>query len=204
MVWNKRTVGTLITVIVLLLLCAAKCKAEKPQPVVSETYTDENGTVYTYKQYDTQAAQALDTKSYALIMAAGVAVLAIAGNFMRRTARLSALKGRCTASVPAVVTAVRRGKTDAQIRHRRTVYNAAYRYEYSGTTFESNNYCYGTAKSSFSEPVRVGDTQEIRINPANPDELFDFLAESSLRHSRFLGIFLSASGILLLLALLFR
>ena len=204
MVWNKRSIGTLVAVIVLILLCAVKCSVSRPKPISSETYVDGNGAVHIYEQYDSRAGKALDPGSYALIMAAGVAILAAASNFRRRTVRLTALKNRCTASVPAVVTAVRSGKTDGHIRYRYKVYNATYRYEYLGTTYESNNFCYGSRKSFLEDPIHVGDTEEIYINPADPDELFDFLAEYSLKNSTFLSTFTSVSGVVFIVALLFR
>lgn len=204
MVWNKQSIGTLIALIALLLLVAVKCTVTRPKPITSETYVNENGTVVTYEQYDSTTGRALDTRSYVSIVMAGVAVLAMACNFQHRTARLSALKNRCTASVPAVVTAVKSARSDAQLRYRHKVYNATYRYEYLGMSYESNNFCYGSRKTTFADPIHVGDTEEICINPANPDELYDYLAEYSLKNSRFLGNFFTVFGILMLLALLFR
>ena len=204
MVWNKRSIGTLVAVIVLILLCAVKCSVSRPKPISSETYVDGNGDVHIYEQYDSRAGQTLDPGSYALIMAAGVAILAAASNFRRRTVRLTALKNRCTASVPAVVTAVKSANGDGHIRYRSKVYNATYRYEYLGTTYESNNFCYGSRKRTFGDPIHVGDTEEICINPADPDELFDFLAEFSLKNSTVLSTFYSVMGLMFFVALLFH
>ena len=204
MVWNKRSIGTLVAVIVLILLCAVKCSVSRPKPISSETYVDGNGDVHIYEQYDSRAGKALDPGSYALIMAAGVAILAAASNFRRRTVRLTALKNRCTASVPAVVTAVKSANGDGHIRYRSKVYNATYRYEYLGTTYESNNFCYGSRKRTFGDPIHVGDTEEICINPADPDELFDFLAEFSLKNSTVVSTLYSVMGLMFFVALLFH
>jgi hypothetical protein len=84
------------------------------------------------------------------------------------------------------------------------MYNATYRYEYLGMSYESNNQCYGNRGSSEDGPIHVGDTEEICINPADPEELFDFLAESALKTSRIPAIVYSGMGLLMILALLFR
>lgn len=204
MVWNKRTTGTLIAVLVLMLLAAVKCTFTQPKPVATERHVDENGTVYIYEQYDARAGRALAPKEYALLMVTSAAMLATACNFQRRSARLGALQDRCTLTVPAVVTDVRRAKADAQIRYRYAVYNASYRYEYLGRTYESNNFCYGTGKNAFRQPIHVGDEAEICINPDKPDELFDAFAADSLKHSRTTGVFLIVVGLMPLAAMLFR
>lgn len=204
MVWNKRAIGTLIALIVLLLLVAVKCTAEKPKLVTTGTGRDSNGDDVIYQEYTPGASRRLDAEIYPAIATAGVLILAASGNFHRRAARLSALKNRCTASVPAVVTDVKSSKNDGHLRYRVRMYNATYRYEYLGMSYESNNQCYGNRGSSEGGPIHVGDTEEICINPADPEELFDFLAESALKTSRIPAIVYSGMGLLMILALLFR
>ena len=204
MIWNKRNTGTLIALIGLLILVAVKCAVTRPTPVTTETHVDKNGTVYIYEEYDSTDGETLDLKSYALLMTASVTMLAMACNFHRRRVRLSALKRRCTVSVPAVVTSVRRGRSDDKIRYRCIVYNATYRYEYLGRYYESNNNCYGVKKSFIDEPVRVGDSEVIHIDPDDPDMLFDFLAEFPLKISKYNSFILTAGGIGLIVALLIR
>lgn len=204
MIRKKRAIGTFIIFIVLLILVSVKCAVTRPKPISTETYVDENGTECTYSKYDLTAGIALDTKSYVSIMVTSTAILATACNFERRKVRLSALKKRCTVSVPAVVTSVRCARSDDKIRYRQKVYNATYRYEYLGTSYESNNFCYGAKRSFTDFPIKAGDKEKILINPEKPNELFDNLAEFPLSNSRFNGFILSAGGIAIIVVLLIR
>lgn len=138
MEWKKRAIGTLAALIVLILLAVVKCTAERPKPVSTETHVDSNGNVVIYEQYGARAGQVLDPGSYAAVIATSTAILAASCNFHRRRMRLTALKNRCTASVPAVVTAVRSGKTDGHLRYKHKVYNATNRYEYLGISDKGN------------------------------------------------------------------
>ena len=206
MEWKKHIGITLLVLIVLLALDTAKCIASRPQPYSTETYVVDDGGgqshVVTYKYYDTKNSLALDTKEYVLIMAVSVCVLAMADNFHRRAARLRAMKRRCTVPVSAVVTRVRSGRTDDHIRYRYKMYNATYQYEYLGFSYESSNGCFGRRRHSFTGKVTEGETEEIHINPDAPEELFDFLAQDSLRSSLTSAVVLTGSGIAFLVSLL--
>ena len=208
MIRKIRILCTLIAAVVMIALAVTKYYAEKPEPYSVETYVvdDGNGSSeeVTYKRYDLTDGQPLDPKAYVIVMAGCTTLLAISCNFYRRASLLNALRKRCTVSVPAVVTIVKRAKADAQIRYRYMMYNATYQYEYQGATYESNNHCYGRKQNSFSGKVNSGDRAEIHIDPDNPRDLFDPLAKYSLTNSRTLAFILTVGGMLIFVGLMIR
>lgn len=208
MQWSKGVISTLIILVALLVLDTAKCIATRPKPYLSETYVVDDGGgkthVVTENYYDQKNSLALEPREYALVMFASVAMLAIASNFARRSARLSALRSRCTAPVFAVVSSVRSGRADDHVRYRQMMYNPTYRYEYLGLPYESNNGCYGRRKYSLLGRINIGDEEEILVNPEKPYELFDFIAQDTIASSRFLVYMLSGMGVMFLVWLLFR
>ena len=204
MQWNKRMIVTLVILLVLLVLDTAKCIATRPKPYLSETHVADDGHVVTTNYYDEKNSLALEPREYAMVMLVSVTMLAIACNFARRSARVSALQQKCTVPVYAVVSAVRSGRADAYIRYRLRVYNPTYRYEYLGLPYESDNGCYGRRSHSLQGGINIGDEEEILVNPENPYELFDSVAQYTLKYSRSLVYILSGMGISFLVWLLFR
>ena len=97
----------------------------------------------------------------------------------KQSCKLRDMKRECTIEVPAVITAVRkRYSIDGHIGGRGPHYNADYQYEYNGKTYESHHSIYGSAKTG---GPKVGEMVTIRINPFEPTELFDHLAETALQ-----------------------
>ena len=197
MKWNKRMVFTLIVFCAMILIAGIKCAATRPEPVSTTTYVvdaDGGNIVVTEEKNDFTAGKLLDIKSYVLVLAGCGVIFAMAGNFRRRVKRLSEMKSRCTVTVPAVVSFVTSARADAHIRYKYKVYNATYRYEYLGLPYESNNHCYGSKRNTFTGKVNVGDSEKISVNPENPTDIFDPLAEYSLSSAKFISIVLIASG----------
>lgn len=196
---NKRVILALIAFLIMIILAAVKYTLTRPKPISSETYIVDDGDgrshTVTYERYDSTAGKAHDKKTYILIMTACAAFFAVAGNFQKRTDRLNAIKNRCTVPVPAVVISVTRSLHDDYIRYQRPVYNATYRYEYLGTVYEGNNRCYGLKRKTLSGKIKVGDSEEIFVNPQNPRDFFDILGEDCLKSARFNVILSVLTGI---------
>lgn len=106
--------------------------------------------------------------------------LAVMGFLLfRQGSKLLRMKRECTIEVTAVITELRRSRSiDGFFGGRRIQYNAEYQYEYDGTTYESHNPFYG--RQHYQKP-EVGQIVTIHINPFAPTELFDPLAEASMR-----------------------
>ena len=197
MKWNKRMVFTLIVFCAMILIAGIKCAATRPEPVSTTTYVvdaDGGNIVVTEEKNDFTAGKLLDIKSYVLVLAGCGVIFAMAGNFRRRVKRLSKMKSRCTVTVPAVVSNVISSRNDGHIRYKVKVYNATYQYEYLGLPYESNNQCYGARRKTLTGKVNVGDSEKIYVNPENPQDIFDSLAEDSLSSAKFISIVLIASG----------
>ena len=114
---------------------------------------------------------------FVVIMALPLGVLAF--YCYKQIRKLRDIKRECTIEVPAVITAVRKGYSiDGHIGGRGPHYNADYQYEYNGKTYESHHSIYGSAKTG---GPKVGEMVTICINPFEPTELFDHLAETALQ-----------------------
>lgn len=131
----------------------------------------ETGPSYTYTY-----KQPLQFSWSIAFMAIPVAVLAYI--FYKNGNKLKEQKRECTIEVQAVITAVRKGRSiDGHFGGRGPHYNADYEYVYEDQTYKSHNCIYGQARMG---GPKVGDAVTIRINPFEPTELFDPLAESAM------------------------
>ena len=98
--------------------------------------------------------------------------------FYKNGNKLKEQKRECTIEVRAGITAVRKGRSiDGHFGGRGPHYNADYEYVYEDQTYKSHNNIYGNARLG---GPKVGDVVTIRINPFEPTELFDPLAESAM------------------------
>ena len=131
----------------------------------------ETGPSYTYTY-----RQPLQFSWFTAFLAIPLAVLGYV--FYKNGSKLMDQKRECTIEVQAVITAVRKGRSiDGHFGGRGPHYNADYEYVYEDQTYKSHNSIYGQAKMG---GPRVGDVVTIRINPFEPAELFDPLAESAM------------------------
>ena len=122
--------------------------------------------------------QPFQINGFVIFMAIPLGMLAY--YFYRQGCMLREMKRVCTIEVPAVITAVRkRYSIDGHFGGRGPHYNADYQYEYDGKTYESHHSIYGNAKIG---GPKVGEMVTIRINPFEPTELFDHLAETALQY----------------------
>ncbi len=131
----------------------------------------ETGPSYTYTY-----KQPLQFNWFIAFLAIPLAVLAY--HFYKNGSKLMDQKRECTIEVRAVITAVRKGRSiDGYFGGRGPHYNADYEYVYEGQTYKSHNSIYGNARLG---GPKTGDAVMIRINPFEPTELFDPLAESAM------------------------
>ncbi|MBQ4256243.1 MAG: DUF3592 domain-containing protein [Oscillospiraceae bacterium] len=132
------------------------------------------------------------TAVIAIVSAAAFALLSF--YFLRRAFQIQALKKRCTQRVEGVVTLL-----DRSAYSRRVTYNATYRYEYNGRTYESSNLIYGSQPSLLFR-LHVGDTVGIWIDPDDPSSVFDELAANALRSNLAAGIMMIIVAVMLVWA----
>ena len=131
----------------------------------------ETSPTYTYTYRST-----LEFSWSIALMAVPLAVLGYV--FYKNGNKLKDKKQECTIEVRAVITAVRKGNSiDGHFGGRGVHYNADYEYVYEDQTYNSHNNIYGNARQF---GPKVGDVVTIRINPFEPTELFDSLAESAM------------------------
>ena len=187
---SKKTLLRWCLLLVFLLVgsfCLSGCKlTEEPTPTREETseVVNEDGSVttVTYQYYDeTASRQSTPQKYYALIFGL-VAMTGLGIFFTMHFNRVNKLKKCCTVPVSAVCTSVRKSKGDEHgLRHRYGAFNATYQYNYNGRQIESRNREYGGTQLFMKYPVNVGDHADIMVNPSDPLELYDKLAESARR-----------------------
>ncbi len=178
----------LLMTTILLLFSLSACKSSDTETAASTVETreevDEYGNTYTatYIYVDGTKDRGLDASSIKAIVLASLVLLALSAYFWYRILELKRIEDRCTASVNAMVTEVRKSKHgDRYLRTRYMQYNATYRYTYNGMEYVSQNEYYGGNEKGvfFAKPdVAVGDMVEIRIDPLNPRTLIDIYAKS--------------------------
>ena len=88
------------------------------------------------------------------------------------------------------------------MRNKYASFNATYLYNYNGQQIESCNHEYGGVQYFIKYPVNVGDHVDIMVNPGNPRELYDKLAESA-RGTKILDMVILYGGAVVLLIVYF-
>jgi hypothetical protein len=122
----------------------------------------------------------------------GLGLIGLGYYLYTKVGRLRERKRVCTAEVPAVITAVRRGYSiDGTFGGRGPHYNADYQYEYEGKVYESHTDIYGQLRTG---KPNVGETVMIHINPFEPATIFDPLAEAAMNFLSFGSVFFGIGG----------
>ncbi len=187
---SKKTLLRWCLLLVFLLagiFCLSGCKlTEEPTPTREETseVVNEDGSVttVTYQYYDETASRQSAPQEYYVLIFGIVAMAGLGVFFTLHFNRVNKLKNRCTVPVPAVVTSVRKSKGDEHgIRYRYGAFNATYLYNYNGQQIESRNHEYGPLRYFIDNPINDGDSVDIKVNPSDPRELYDKLAEKARR-----------------------
>lgn len=172
----------------LLLFSLSACKNSDTENVPSTVETreevDEYGNTYTttYIYVDGTQDKGLDDSSIKAIVLSSLILVALSAYFWYRMLEIKRIEDRCTASVNAMVTEIRKSRNgDRFLRSRYLQYNATYRYTYNGMEYVSQNEYYGgnTKRGFFAKPdVNVGEMIEVRIDPFDPRTLIDIFAKS--------------------------
>jgi hypothetical protein len=176
-----------------------------PTRVETKEVVNEDGTVttVTYQYYDDPSSPKPDTGKYRTLIICVVSLAGMGVFFTTHFNRINKLKKRCTVPVSAVCTSVRKSKGDEHgLRHKYAAFNATYLYNYNGQQIESRNHEYGGTQYFIKYPINVGDHADIMVNPSDPRELYDKLAESA-RRSQILDMVILYGGAVVLLIIYF-